>query len=176
MQTKKIKLHLGSGDNLLKGYINVDKVEPHSVPKGIEFIQGDISNLGFLRNKSVDEIKAEFILEHVSIDDIPYILYRWNRVLKIGGIVEAIVPDFDKISRCYTNEISSSLEQTEKLYLYKKMNYHLLNPGSDAHGSLWTEEFAKQIFVSEGFEVTSTKHGGFQNWYLFINAKKVEES
>ena len=169
-----VALHLGCGNNLLEGYTNVDLVEPANKPFNIKFVKNDVSDLGFMNNKTVDLILADFLLEHIPVDDVPYVLYRWNRVLKMGGIIKATVPDFSKIANAFVEGID--MRKTDDFNLYKKMSYHLLNPGKDAHGSLWTKEYAEHIFRSEGFQIIDVYNDGFHDWYLCIQAKKIEES
>ncbi len=81
-----ILLNIGCGGDIRSGYVNIDA-----------FAEGDLKMdagcLGFPRN-SVDGVYSSHVLEHLSKHEIGDVLAEWNRVLKVTGTVEVIVPDF----------------------------------------------------------------------------------
>jgi len=173
---KSTRLNLGCGNDLLPDWTNVDKVHPLNIPEGISFVQDDVLSLSFCRNCTVAKIQANFLLEHVNTDEVGYALYQWNRVLELGGEIHFKVPDFERIANDCVANVFNQMDKTACYNLFKKANYHLLNPGDDAHRSLWTEEFAKIMLPTEGFEITCITHEGFREWYLCVAARKVSGS
>ena len=81
-----ILLNIGCGGDIRSGYVNIDA-----------FAEGDLKMdagcLGFPSN-SVDGVYSSHVLEHLSKHEIGDVLAEWNRVLKVTGTVEVIVPDF----------------------------------------------------------------------------------
>jgi len=97
-----IKLNLGCGGRPLKDYINVDwdtldelrvRYPTYKFDDDLIVKQYDIFNLPFEDN-SVDEVRADALLEHLSFKEEPIFLYEVKRVLKSNGIFKFSVPDF----------------------------------------------------------------------------------
>lgn len=80
-----IKLNLGCGPQLMKGFVNVDSSEEEKPD-----VVADVVKLPY-EDDSVDEIFASHILEH--IDWRVPALEEWHRVLKPGGLITVCVPD-----------------------------------------------------------------------------------
>ena len=105
------KLNLGCASRLLDGYINIDLDSLEKIKKRYpdikinektEFIQCNILDLPFEDN-SVDEVRADAILEHMSFLEEPKFFYEVKRVLKPGGVLDFSVPDFEEIVRKWLN-------------------------------------------------------------------------
>lgn len=90
-----MKLNLGSGENKLDGYENLD------IKNGNE-----VSDLVQYSDNSLDEIRASHVLEHFSHNQIYQILQGWVNKLKVGGILKIAVPDFAKIAAGYVKGIN----------------------------------------------------------------------
>lgn len=84
-----IKLHIGCGNNILDGFINIDKYVKDE--KVYEF---DILNLPF-KDSTVEEILAEHVLEHLSFAEEKLFFLEARRVLVAGGILKVEVPDME---------------------------------------------------------------------------------
>ena len=98
-----LKLNLGCGGRVLKNYINVDedsletlkeRYPTYTFDDDIIVRQYDIFNLPF-KNNSVDEIRADSLIEHLSFKEEPKFLYEMKRVLKVNGTFNFSVPDFN---------------------------------------------------------------------------------
>jgi predicted SAM-dependent methyltransferase len=89
--TKLIKLNLGCGKHILRGYINIDKVKTHK-----RVIVADIRHLGY-EPDTIYEIFMRHVIEHFYEDEIKQLLTDCRRMLRIDGklIIETV--DFDKI-------------------------------------------------------------------------------
>lgn len=90
-----IKLHLGSGTNLIKGWENLD-LEPR---KGA--ILCDLSKPLPYKTDSVDKIFTEHVIEHLEKKDGNFVLEECFRVLKPGGILRIGWPTFDLLIKAY---------------------------------------------------------------------------
>lgn len=88
-ETLTLKLNLGSGEQPLPGYENLDRkggreIFPLDYPDGV-----------------ADEIRASHVLEHFAHAQVPAVLAEWARVLRPGGVLRIAVPDFEWIARAY---------------------------------------------------------------------------
>jgi predicted SAM-dependent methyltransferase len=100
----EIKLNLGCGGRPLEGYVNVDmdsiddlrKRYPEThFPEGIVTYNYDIFNLPF-KDGTVDLIRTDSMIEHLSFPQEPKFFYEVKRVLKPGGIFQFSTPDFEQ--------------------------------------------------------------------------------
>ena len=82
-----MKINLGSGLKKKEGYINIDgdsRTNPdiiRNIEKGLPF-----------SDNTIDEIFTEHFLEHVSPDEIHFVMFECWRVLKSGSLMKIIVP------------------------------------------------------------------------------------
>jgi predicted SAM-dependent methyltransferase len=102
-QKKLIKLNLGSGYDLIKGFINVDYYID-TKEEGVEFVKADIRNMPFDKNYA-DYILCNNVLEHLPQGEVPDVLYEIKRILKPGGQAILIVPDFTDIAKKWLEHI-----------------------------------------------------------------------
>jgi len=100
-----IKINLGCGERIIDGYINVDlstieeikeRYPQKSFSADIKTYQYDICNLPF-PDDSVDEIKTDSMLEHLSFIEEKKLFFEIQRVLKKGGRFIFSVPDFEHL-------------------------------------------------------------------------------
>jgi|TARA_A100001515_G_scaffold16109_2_gene11882 ubiquinone/menaquinone biosynthesis C-methylase UbiE len=103
----QIRLNLGCASRLLPDYINIDmdsldeikrRYPNIQVPDNIAFLVGDALNLDF-DDESVDEVRADALLEHFSFLEEPKFFREAARVLKPGGVLRFSVPDFEDAVR-----------------------------------------------------------------------------
>jgi len=79
-------LNIGSGDQKIPGYINVD---PHNPNSDAPWFAHQLP----LRDCSVAMIKSYQTIEHFDHEQFPEILREWFRVLKPGGELHMNTPD-----------------------------------------------------------------------------------
>ena len=88
-----IKLNLGCASTLLPDYINIDmdslsdikqRYPNLEIPDDCKFIQADIFNLPF-DDSSVDEIRLDSLIEHLSFKEEKSFFTQIPKLLKIGG-------------------------------------------------------------------------------------------
>lgn len=94
------RLHLGCGNIHIDGWCNVDVIKT-----GATDLVADITALAGIPNNSVQTIYTCHALEHFSTSAIPGILRRWHEVLRPGGELRISVPDLDRITKIYQNNI-----------------------------------------------------------------------
>jgi len=92
----QMNLHLGCGDNYIPGFVHID-----IIPRDhIDYVCS-VDSLYMFKDDSIDLIYASHLLEHFKRNEVPRVLFEWNRVLKRDGILRIAVPDFDKIVHVY---------------------------------------------------------------------------
>ncbi len=106
-----IKLNIGCAGRPLPGYINVDmdsleeikaRYPTQEFPDGLEIFNYDIFNLPF-NDGSVDEVRADSLVEHLSFSEEPKFFQEIKRILKTGGIFQFETPDFEDAVRLWLN-------------------------------------------------------------------------
>jgi SAM-dependent methyltransferase len=90
------KLHIGCGDNILKGFCNVDC---RSLNPAV--LVDDASQLSNVKDGSYDVIYACHVLEHFSFHAVQGVLENWVRKLKPGGRIFIAVPNFRYLAARY---------------------------------------------------------------------------
>lgn len=120
---KVVKLNLGCGDRLEKGYINIDAYNPAADMKA------NAVKLP-LPNDWADEIMSMHMFEHLSPYDVMDALAEWKRVLKPGGRLILEMPDIMAMCKEFVDPATS-----------KGKRYELLNcfygTTQIAHPHLW---------------------------------------
>ena len=103
----EIKLNLGCASRLLSGYINVDLDSIEEIKKRYpnieidedqQFLRANILDLPFEDN-TVDEIRADAFMEHMSFKEESQMFKEVYRALKPGGLFVFSVPDFEDAVR-----------------------------------------------------------------------------
>jgi predicted SAM-dependent methyltransferase len=94
-----MKLHIGCGKKYLPGYKHLDVIDYEHV----DFVC-DARHLNMIKDKTVSEIYACHILEHVERSEVLGVLQEWHRVLKPGGVIRIAVPDFEAVVKEYNDK------------------------------------------------------------------------
>jgi len=81
-----IRLNLGCGDLLMKGWVNVD------LYCELADVKSDVRKLPF-PDEYADEIYSSHVIEHFHFKEAFEVLREWNRVLKPGGKITLETPD-----------------------------------------------------------------------------------
>lgn len=102
--TKKIRLNLGCASRPLKNYINVDqddlKIIKKRYPnlkkiKNLRIYNYDIFKLPY-KDSTVDEIRADGLIEHLSFKEEKKFFFEIKRVIKKNGKIRLSTVDFEK--------------------------------------------------------------------------------
>ena len=134
-----LKLNLGCGKIKKKGYVNIDLNDFPNVDRVM-----DIRELDYEDN-SVDEVRMNYVLEHLTYKDGRALLENIYRMLKKGGKLECACPDLEKCCKKW-------LEAKERKWTYWLYNIYGAQrwPG-DVHQSGYTFEFLRNILLEIGF-------------------------
>ena len=91
---KPLRLHLGCGQWRFDGYVNIDypPSEHTTISKLGADIHADITTLRF-PDGTVDEIRLHHVFEHFNRVTALALLIRWQRWLKVGGVLCIETPD-----------------------------------------------------------------------------------
>lgn len=152
-----MKLHVGCGDVILPGWINVDLED---LP-GID-LQDDIRELEKVKDETCDIIYASHVLEHVGRNEFEDVIKTWNKKLKIGGILRIAVPDFEKVIEWY-QKTGNILDVTGLVSGGQKSKY-------DYHQMIFDKKFLKEILEKCGFnnihewDWRDTEHNNFDDY------------
>lgn len=172
MTDTPLKLNLGCGNEILKGYVNCDL---HNPKADMWF---DASSIPFPDN-SIDEIRAYHLIEHFSFSKGLEVVKEWFRVLKPNGKLVLETPDF------YHNckKFVESDEQT-RIQLYVHFFAWPDEPGQ-AHLFLYTETQMAWTLSGAGFtnvkrqppdSVYAQPNPHWQELYLKMEATKPSTS
>lgn len=158
-EREKIRLNLGCGKRILPNYVNID-TKPFEDKVEVQ----DVRNLQFA-DDSVDEILAEFILEHISYFETQETMWEWWRVLKPGGVLILLVPDFEEIAKAY---LAGELDRDA---LHFQLYSPIINPERQMpHLCMFDKPYLKSLLRKEGFGVLSMENIGTD---VKIVAKKL---
>jgi predicted SAM-dependent methyltransferase len=109
--SEKLKINLGCACRLLEGYVNIDLNSLEEIKKRYpnvdifdrrEFLQADVFSLPF-EDATVDEIRADALLEHFSFKEESRFFGEVKKLLKPGGLLYFSVPDFEDIVTTWLN-------------------------------------------------------------------------
>ena len=101
---KKIRLNLGCASRPLKNYLNIDQDSLSLIKKrysnlkkikDLKIYNYNIFKLPF-SDSSVDEIRADGLIEHLSFVEEKKFFYEIKRVIKKSGIIKFSTVDFEK--------------------------------------------------------------------------------
>jgi len=104
-----MRLNIGCGGVPLPDYINIDSDNLDTLrdrypfrqfDAKIKIHQYDIFNLPY-EDGSVDEVKADSLIEHLSFSEEPKFLYEVVRVLRPGGIFDFSTTNFEEIVKLW---------------------------------------------------------------------------
>jgi len=136
-----MKLHIG-GKEAKEGW-KILNIQP---APGVDFV-GNIADLGQFGDRSVDEIYASHVLEHVPQGAVPPTLAGLYRVLRKGGRLMVAVPDMDVLCRVF---LRADLD-TPTRYEFMRMIFGGQVDAADIHYFGWNFEFMQHFLSDAGF-------------------------
>lgn len=150
-----LQLHLGCGDNLISGWINIDLFEPNADA------QLDLREDWPFASNSASRVYSEHTLEHFEYPlEVRHFLAETFRVLRPGGIMDVGVPDTGWPLAAYGDNSNDYWRLSRELWVpdYSEcetqldlINYHFRLEGE--HKYAWdaetlTKELRRAGFVS----------------------------
>lgn len=131
------KLHLGCGNKILPGYVNVDIL----AAPGLTF-QADLRKLP-LASGSFDKIYSCANIEHFGRKEWIPVLREWARVLRKNGILQISTMDFEAC--CEEYKTNRNLPQLLGLLIGGQKDQY------DWHGMIFDFETLRQGLAEAGF-------------------------
>ena len=108
---KKIRLNLGCASRPLNGYLNVDQDNLRTIKKRypnlknikkLKIYNYNIFKLPY-KNSTVDEIRADGLIEHLSFIEEKKFFNEMARAIKKNGLLRLSTPDFEKAVKQWLN-------------------------------------------------------------------------
>lgn len=96
-------VYIGCGHDRMRGFIHVE-INLSKNKAGMPDIVADIGDYMPFKDNSVDFIFSKDTLEHLTYAELLNCLLESHRILKKGGYIRMVVPDFDKMIRDYFNK------------------------------------------------------------------------
>ncbi len=168
-----IRLHLGSGNINLQGWINIDaRKNSH-----IHILEKNFKLETFADN-SITEIYLCHVLEHFTPNEIENLMEIFSRKLINGGTLRISVPDFDNLILIYKLS-RNNIEKIDPILLGGQD--HIYN----FHKSIFNKAKLKKIFKKYSFnfitewetkDVFGYSLGDYSNQKIKIANKKVNIS
>jgi SAM-dependent methyltransferase len=159
-----IKLNLGCGIYIKKGWINVDKfvdiekLKKHEgwyrdaiYEKGGEFVQADIGQMPFPDNYA-DVIEMNQVIEHFPMRQTVTYMKEVCRVLKPGGKLYASTPSFNGVITEWLNMVVNPPFNVEGFIDLAEVIYGNQLSEGESHRCPITPEFINFVLVSAGFK------------------------
>lgn len=140
-----LRLNLGCGKQILKGYKNID-VYKHSS----EVIIGDIRKLKYNENR-IDEILAVHVIESFYRWEVKDLLKEWYRVLKFRSKLILEYTDLDKCILNYFDSDKSDSFSPARCGFYGGQKYKIDNVDT-YHRYVWRTSELVEIMNRIGFK------------------------
>jgi hypothetical protein len=165
---KPLRLHLGCGEELFPGYVNIDyPADKHNVMNVKADYAADITQLDF-PPQSVDEIRLHHVFEHFNRVTALAMLIKWQQWLKIGGKIHIETPDL----------MGSAEILTSNLPWHVKMGAVRHLAGDQAaswayHVDHWFPERYHRTLSHLGFSDISTKTSRWRHEPYLCNVQAI---
>ena len=160
-KAKEIKLHLGCGNRIIPGFINIDQSKYKHIDYNIS-----VTDLSIFKNNSVDMIYASHILEYFDLNETYKVLREWRRVLKKNGVALLLFPIIDAWKKTYRNKNINNRADRE-LHFLQWDHLHLY--GKDIEEKLSGDGFELKRIIPFGEECV--KFGISKGESLFVLKK-----
>lgn len=179
----QIKLNLGCGNQIARGWINVDyslggmlakiplfftlnkRFKFFNLSWSSEILIHDLTKTFPWSNETVDEIYSSHTLEHLNKNQGRHFLKECHRVLKKDGIIRIVVPDLNSFVHSYLNGEILAEDFIEKLRVlndnsqksYFKNKLAVFTQSLHSHKCMYDTQGLMRITSSIGFACQSKK-------------------
>lgn len=150
---KHLRLHLGCGNALLPGWINMDCYPPREIP-GTEIVMLDIRRRWPFADGSAAVLFSEHFLEHLPFETVRgHILKEIRRVLEPGGRVRIGVPDGEYFVEQYMASKHGTADPLYEQERHGKSAMMMLNEIAHGFGHYFAYDFEtlEQVLKDAGF-------------------------
>jgi predicted SAM-dependent methyltransferase len=166
----EVKLNLGCGGDIKKGYINIDINKRVGVDIAMDLVTQDLP----FADNSVDHINLQDIIEHFYHNQQDWFIGQCYRKLKDGGTIYIQTPDLGVICKRYYGMLVNPTPLQHPMSGEQVARSLYANSDSttpyDNHKWAYDEESLKEILTRHGFIIVSIGSDGGQN--LLCQAKK----
>jgi predicted SAM-dependent methyltransferase len=137
--TEAVRLHIGSGNARLPGWINVDAQRLPGVDVVADVTEG-------LRFENAEAVFCEHFLEHLALDDALRFVAEVHRVLAGGAWLRISTPNLDWVWLThYRLEGTAEERQAAALAINRAFR-------GWRHQFLWNRELLEEVLAACGFE------------------------
>jgi hypothetical protein len=150
-----IKLHLGSGEQYMEGYINIDfPPEEHNVNHNVKVDRYD--NILTMQYEKCDEIRSHHVFEHFNFFNSFVLLYKWTLALNKGGTLIIDVPDVEELCKAYL------AADTNKKFLVMRYLAGSAEGTWAFHINGWSKDTLSLVLDKLGYKIVNiNKYGSF---------------
>ncbi len=141
------RLHLGSGPQILPGWVNVDNVAYDGVNMVLDVTRG-------LPFRDVRFIFAEHFIEHLSLTDTMYLLRECRRVLSDDGVLRLTTPNLDWVWQTHYRVTDVAHDAVRNCF---DLNRAFRAWG---HQFLYNEETLRGLLLDSGFTTVVRREYG----------------
>jgi len=145
--TQATRLHIGSANRRLQGWINIDLLRLPGVDVEADVTEG-------LHFSNVEAIFAEHFLEHLRLDKAIDFLVEAHRVLNLGAWMRLSTPNLDWV---WLTQYDLHAQPDAKIDFALRLNRGFRAWG---HQFVWNREFLERALLAAGFaELTWCGYG-----------------
>jgi SAM-dependent methyltransferase len=158
-EREPLRLHLGCGEKLLEGYINIDfPADEHNVMAVRPDFEADITAMTMPAG-SVDEIRVHHAFEHFSRVVALGMLIRWRTWLKEGALLIIETPDFVATAR-----LALASEGSTRMAFIRHLEGDQSAPWG-YHVGHWYQERFERTLAALGFEEIDVEESSTEQWH-----------
>jgi predicted SAM-dependent methyltransferase len=146
------KLHLGCAYTILPGWVNIDLLG--RVPADVAL---DVTKPLPFADASIEAIFTEHMVEHLTYQEAFRLARECARVLRPGGVVRVVVPDFGRYARSYFGD-DDVIDTMQSERLTRLVGLASTVYGS-SHRSIWDAETLTAVLECAGLPATVSSFG-----------------
>lgn len=147
-----VKLHLGCGERIWPGFINVDFATTDTRRDLKPDIACDLRKLDVFSDNYADEAHAIHVIEHFYQWENQALLLEWKRVLKPGGLLVLELPSLDKVFAYITHCMTTKKPMKPWLTLWAFYGHPIYKSVPMAHKWGFTKQMLRELLELCGFE------------------------
>ena len=171
-----LKLNIGCGNDIKEGFINIDvkKEFGNSIGNNLTFLVCNISKGLPFKNSTFDFVLAQDILEHFDKYLFHVVLSEIIRVLKINGIIQLRVPDFEIILNEITNKKLNFFDMLDLIYGEPLIASEIYTGSFGIHKWGFSKKSLKIIGKKFGIDFKEIKNIGFNIEAIGVKVKEIK--